>query len=117
MTDIDSCDVEFVDSENVRLVSKQLAAHKDLQQLTETFRLLSDPTRLKIILALNISEMCVCDLASLLDVSRSAVSHQLRLLRNRKLVKYRRQGKITYYSLIDEHISGLIELAVVHSNE
>jgi DNA-binding transcriptional ArsR family regulator len=117
MTDPLSCDIEYVDREKVMLVSKQLANHTDLQQLTETFRLLADPTRLKIILALNISEMCVCDLASLLEVSRSAVSHQLRLLRNRKLVKYRRQGKSTYYSLIDEHISGLIDLAVVHSNE
>ena len=99
MIDKTLCDTDFVDIEKVRLVVEKLADAEDVQQLTETFKLLADPTRVKIIMALNTSEMCVCDLASLLGVSRSAVSHQLRLLRNRRLVKYRRYGKIAYYSL------------------
>lgn len=117
MDDNTTCDVFFVDEKKVKAVEKKLVANGHIYQLTETFKLLGDPTRLKIILALRQEELCVCDLASLLRVSRSAVSHQLRLLKNLRLVKLRREGKIAYYSLNDTHISELIEAAMEHSHE
>ncbi len=111
------CDVLFVDQEKVNLVAGKLSANHHIFPLTETFKLLGDPTRLKIILALKETELCVCDLATLLNVTRSAVSHQLRLLKNLRLVKFRRDGKISYYSLDDTHISKLIEIALQHMKE
>ncbi|MFQ6112537.1 MAG: ArsR/SmtB family transcription factor [bacterium] len=117
MDDNTTCDVFFVDEKKVKAVERKLVANGHIYQLTETFKLLGDPTRLKIILALRQEELCVCDLASLLRVSRSAVSHQLRLLKNLRLVKLRREGKIAYYSLNDTHISELIEAAMEHSHE
>ena len=117
MNDNAICDVFFVDEEKVRAAEKKLAANTDIYELTETFKLLGDPTRLKIILALKEEELCVCDLATLLGVSRSAISHQLRLLKNLRLVKFRRQGKIAYYSLDDTHISELIEAGIEHMRE
>ncbi len=117
MTENESCNIFFVDEQKVKSVEKKLAANGHLYQMTETFKLLGDPTRLKIILSLKEEELCVCDLATLLGVSRSAVSHQLRLLKNLRLVKFRRQGKIAYYSLDDTHISKLIEAALEHIHE
>lgn len=118
MTDYDSCDVFYVDEQKVKSVERKLAAtNGHLFDLTETFKLLGDPTRLKILLALKEEELCGCDLAVLLGVTRSAVSHQLRLLRNLRLVKPRREGKMTYYSLDDTHISSLIEAAMEHTHE
>lgn len=79
--------------------------------------MLADPTRLKIVLALAREELCVCDVAALLGVSESAISHQLRLLKNLRLVKYHRDGKMAYYSLDDEHIEDLIRVANRHVSE
>jgi len=112
-----ACDVVLVDEQKVRTVEKKLATNQHLFELSETFKLLSDPTRLKIILALKEEELCVCDLAVLLGVTRSAVSHQLRQLKNLRLVKHRRAGKIAYYSLDDFHIAELIEAATEHIHE
>ena len=117
MTPSNSCDVVYVDETRVRAVAKKLADGSHLLLLADTFKLLGDPTRLKIILALTEEELCVCDLASLLGVTRSAVSHQLRLLRNLRLVRFRRAGKIVYYSIDDEHISELIEAGLTHVRE
>ena len=117
MTESDACEVFFVDEAKVKSVAEKLATDGDVYQLTETFKLLGDPTRLKIILALKEEELCVCDLATLLGVSRSAVSHQLRLLKNWRLVKHRRAGKMAYYSLDDSHISEIITAAMEHSQE
>ena len=113
----DACDVFLIDEKKVKAVEKKLAANSTVYQLTETFKLLGDPTRLKIILALNEEELCVCDLATLLGVTRSAISHQLRLLKNLRLVKFRRDGKISYYSLDDSHINELITAAMEHIHE
>ncbi|MFQ5649551.1 MAG: ArsR/SmtB family transcription factor [bacterium] len=113
----DSCDVFYVDRQKVKAVEQKLAASVRLYELTETFKVLGDPTRLKIILALKEGELCVCDLATLLGVTRSAVSHQLRLLKNLRLVRLRRDGKISYYSLQDTHISDLINIALEHLHE
>ena len=117
MVEKETCDVFYVDEEKVRSVAAKLAANGDLLHLTETFKLLGDPTRLKIILALKEEELCVCDLASLLGVTRSAVSHQLRLLKTWRLVKLRREGKVAYYSLDDTHIAEIINAAMEHMQE
>jgi len=85
--------------------------------LAETFKVLGDPTRIKIAFALSREELCVCDLASLLGVSPSAVSHSLRALRQLRLVRFRREGKIAYYSLDDDHLRQLLDLGFEHVEE
>ena len=84
---------------------------KSFFRLAETFRVLGDPTRVRILQALSLSELCVCDIASLLGTSKSAVSHQLRLLRSMRVVKYRKAGRIVYYSLDDSHVGNLLREA------
>ncbi len=113
----DICSITAANFEKVKAVQHQLPDAETIQALAETFKALSDPTRIQIIMALAIEEMCVCDLATLINLSVSAVSHQLRLLRNLKLVKYRREGKMAYYSLDDDHIEMLIQQAQEHVNE
>lgn len=88
-----------------------------MQRLSETFRVLGDATRTKIIFSLSQEELCVCDIAHLLGTTKSAVSHQLRVLRNMKLVKYRKNGKIVYYSLDDKHIKNLFDEGIRHVKE
>ena len=88
-----------------------------LYDLSELFRVFGDTTRIKILYALFESELCVGDLAQLLDVSQSAVSHQLRLLKASKLVKFRRDGKTVFYSLDDDHVRSMIALGMEHVEE
>ncbi len=114
---IDVCSVEAVDFEKVERVRKALPPDSEVQAMAEIFKALGDPTRLKIILTLAREEMCVCDLTALSDVSASAISHQLRVLRGLKLVKYRKQGKMVYYSLDDLHIEQVIAAVQEHVNE
>ena len=89
----------------------------ELCELAEFFRVFGDSTRIRILYALSRSEMCVCDLAELLGVSQSAVSHQLQILRTSRLVRYRREGKTVYYSLSDEHIFSIIGQGLEHIKE
>lgn len=84
------------------------------KKLAETFKVLGDPTRTRIIYALSMKELCVCDIAGLLGAEQSVVSHQLRVLRNMNLVKYRRDGRVVYYSLDDEHIKNLFDECMRH---
>lgn len=114
---IDVCSVEAVDFEKVSRVSQELPDTEQVQSMAEMFRALGDPTRLRLILALAQEELCVCDLTALTEVSASAISHQLRVLRGLKLVKYHRQGKMVYYSLDDEHVEQLLTVAQEHVNE
>ena len=88
-----------------------------LCELAEFFRVFGDSTRIRILYALSKSEMCVCDIAELLNVSQSAVSHQLQILRSKRLVKYRREGKTVFYSLNDEHIFTIIGQGIDHIKE
>ena len=90
---------------------------ENIQELSEIFKLFADETRLRIICAILKTELCVCDLCELLNLSQSAVSHQLQLLRSSKLVKYRKDGKQVYYSLEDEHIESIIKMALAHTLE
>ena len=85
--------------------------------LAELFKVLGDPSRLRILNALGAAELCVCDLSETLDMSQSAVSHQLAILRGARLVRTRRDGKAVFYALDDEHVSQIIDVATTHLNE
>ena len=88
-----------------------------VEALADTFRVLGDPTRVRILDALSAGELCVCDIASLVGISESAVSHQLRLLRGMRLVRPRRAGRLVYYSVDDQHILELLKQALTHVEE
>ena len=111
------CSVTFTDKKKVDFVRKHIPQDFIITNLAEQFKCLSDYTRLKIILALAKKELCVCEISLLLEVSVSAISHQLRLLKNLKLVKFRKDKKMVYYSLDDQHISKIINEALKHQNE
>ena len=115
--EIDTCDVVFVDEEKINSIRANMKSQEIINSLSETFSVLSDPTRLKIVLALSDAELCVCDIANLLSMSNSAISHQLRILRNLRLVKYEKRGKMVYYSLDDFHIENLIGEGLKHMEE
>jgi ArsR family transcriptional regulator, lead/cadmium/zinc/bismuth-responsive transcriptional repressor len=107
----------FVDDSRVRRVRRALVSPDAALALAETFSLLGDATRTRILHALSVDELCVSDLAGLLAISPSATSHQLRLLRDRRLVAVRREGKRTYYRLQDEHIRTLVDMGMSHAVE
>ena len=111
------CGVIVIDEEKVKAVTKALPDNTAIDDLANTFKILSDQTRLKIVLGLAREELCVCDLAALIGVSVSAISHQLRLLRNMRIVKNRKDGKMVYYSIDDSHIENIISETLVHINE
>lgn len=87
---------------------------KVLFRLAETFKVLGDPTRVRILYALSLEELCVCDIASLLGTTKSAISHQLRLLRSLRIVRHRKDGRIVYYSLDDSHVGNLLREGLYH---
>jgi ArsR family transcriptional regulator len=101
----------------VRQVRSGLTGDSHLHKTAELFKVLGDPSRLKIINTLILSEMCVCDIAALLDMTQPAISHHLKVLRQTQLVKYRRDGKVVYYSLDDEHVSNLFYQGLLHACE
>jgi DNA-binding transcriptional ArsR family regulator len=107
----------FIDRAGVTAARKSIHDRDTLAGLSETFKMLGDVTRLKISLALARRELCVGDLAAMLQVSDSAVSHQLRLMKTMRLVRQRKDGKLAYYRLDDDHIEGLIRLGVRHVSE
>ena len=112
------CSINEIDPEAVAHVQQRLLPPQIVERLSRLFSAFADPTRLKILHALNvIDELCVCDLAALSELSVSAVSHQLRLLRDRELVHARRDGRMVYYSLADEHVSQLMAIGADHANE
>jgi DNA-binding transcriptional ArsR family regulator len=104
-------------TEAIRSARKAVNNEEEIRSLAETFKVLSDPTRLKIVMALAKQELCVLDISHLLAVTDSAVSHQLRLLKTLRLVKQRKEGKMVFYSLDDEHIEDLIRVATRHISE
>ena len=107
----------MIHEEQVEAARKTTLDATEIELLSQIFKALGDPSRLRILTALEKHEMCVCDLAALLTISESAVSHQLRLLRTIKLVKNRRDGTVLYYSLDDTHVSVLIKTALEHVRE
>ena len=114
---------EYVCSENaphssiINSISKEMPDDGMLCELAEFFRVFGDSTRIRILYALSKSEMCVCDIAELLNISQSAVSHQLQVLRSHRFVKYRREGKTVFYSLSDNHIFSIVDQGIEHIKE
>lgn len=111
------CQSTVINQKRVKKIKGQMLDDNNIFQLSETFGALSDPTRVKILFALSCSELCVCDISAVLNMSISAISHQLRVLRNMRLVKFRKEGKMVYYSLDDAHIVKLFKVASEHVNE
>jgi len=111
---MEPCQIRHINSENVAKAREVIPESEEIQGLAEMFKALGDPTRLKIVTALVAVELCVCDLSAVCGLSESAVSHQLRILRNLRIVKYRREGKIVYYRLDDDHVESLVRQSLAH---
>lgn len=113
----ESCEDLHVHQEVVEEVNHRMPPEEDLYDLADFFKVFGDTTRIKILYVLMCREMCVCDIANLLGMTQSAISHQLRVLKQMDLVKNRREGKTIYYSLADGHISGILSQGLEHINE
>lgn len=111
------CDCDVIHEEIVADTRKKMQSEEEYIQLATLFKLFGDGTRVKILHALEQNEMCVCDLAVLLKITKSAVSHQLKALRLANLVKYRRAGQNVYYSLADDHVKAIIDIGFEHLHE
>jgi len=114
---IEQCECNHVHEGAVDRVRKEMPDDETLYDVAELFKVFGDSTRTRILSALFIEELCVCDIASLLNMTKSAVSHQLRILRQTKIVKNRKSGKEVYYSLDDGHIAEIFKTALEHSKE
>ena len=111
------CEIDLADETAVKEVKSKMLDNEIFLKISEDFKIFSDPTRVKILYALSQRELCVCDLASLLEMTHSAVSHQLRIMRNSNLVKFKKVGKNVYYSLRDEHINIMLRMGIEHASE
>lgn len=115
--EVDMCEVTCVDEEKVTKIQHKLNEQNPFE-VAKIFKALSDDTRIKIAYALSIEdELCVCDVANIVGATTATASHHLRLLRNLGLAKYRKEGKLVYYSLDDDHVKQLIEVAFAHQQE
>lgn len=112
-----SCDCEVIHEEVVCQVRGEMPEENEFFELADLYKMFSDSTRVKLLWALNLHEMCVCDLAVLLGMTKSAISHQLRQLRLSNLVKFRKEGKVVYYSLADRHVKDIFEQGFAHIRE
>jgi DNA-binding transcriptional ArsR family regulator len=113
----DLCEVRCIDAAKVTRARRAMKPDESVERVADTFKVLGDPTRLRIVHALAREELCVCDLGTLLGLSQSTISHSLRALRQMRLVRYRKDGKIAYYSLDDEHIARILGVAFEHAEE
>lgn len=109
-----TCSCELIQRGVVAKVNETMLPPSEVNSLSAIFKIIGDPTRIRIMWALNQSEMCVCELAAVLSMTKSAVSHQLRTLKDAKLVEFRRDGKNVYYRLDDQHVTDIIKLALIH---
>lgn len=114
---MECCDCTQVHDDIVNEVTSQLPDDEILYDLAELFKVFGDSTRIKILYALSERELCVCDISELIGVSQTAISHQLRVLKGAKLVKYRREGKNVFYSLDDDHVRSIINQGMEHVEE
>lgn len=112
-----SCETKHVHGELIKQVNALLPDTDSLYDLAELFKIFGDSTRIRILFVLLESEMCVCDLAETLQMTASAISHQLRVLKAADLVRYRRDGKTVYYSLADDHVRSILSQGIEHINE
>ncbi|MDR2005736.1 MAG: metalloregulator ArsR/SmtB family transcription factor [Acidaminococcales bacterium] len=117
VADAARCDCHTIHEEVVNRVRGNMPADESLLDLADLFKVFSDSTRVKILCALFQAEMCVCDIAVILGMTKSSISHQLRVLKQTKLVKYRRDGKVVYYSLADDHVKTVFDQGFVHVTE
>ena len=115
--EIDKCDCTVIHEDVVREVRRQMPDEEDLLDVADLFKVFGDSTRVKILCALLKAELCVCDIAALLGMTKSAISHQLRVLKQSKLIKSRRDGKVVYYSLDDEHVRNIFCQGLTHVAE
>ena len=117
-TEIDTyqCDCNIIHETVVEAVRQEMPGRK-IHDLADTFRIFSDSTRVKILYALMQAETCVCDISALIGTTKSSVSHQLRILKQSKLVKYRKDGRIVYYSIADEHVRSIFNEGMIHISE
>lgn len=114
---VERCDEFCTHGDVIHAVEPQMPGEEQLYDLAELFKMFGDTTRIRILYVLFESEMCVCDIAALLNMTQSAISHQLRLLKQAKLVKNRREGKTVFYSLADEHVRTIIDQGMEHVEE
>lgn len=111
------CDCVVIHEETVNAVKQKMPQEETLYDLAELFKIFGDTTRIKILWALDEAEMCVCDISVLLNMTQSAISHQLRVLKQAGLVKNRKEGKIVFYSLQDEHVRQIFDQGLAHTSE
>ena len=111
------CDCDVIHEDIVNQVRDKMPQEESLYDLAELFKVFGDSTRIRILWALHESEMCVCDIAVLLNMTQSAISHQLRVLKQANLVKNRKEGKVVYYSLVDDHVREIFDQGLIHINE
>lgn len=116
-TPIERCDCDVIHEDIVNEVKSKMPEEESLYDLAELFKVFGDSTRIKILWALDEAEMCVCDIAVLLNMTQSAISHQLRVLKQANLVKNRKEGKVVYYSLDDDHVKNIFDQGLIHINE
>ncbi|MGH1601278.1 ArsR/SmtB family transcription factor [Campylobacter majalis] len=114
---LEVCEIDCIHDEILSTVKSEMPDDESLINLADFFKNFGDTTRVKILWALSVSQMCVCDIAVLLNMSQSSISHQLRVLKSNKIVKNRRDGKIVYYSLTDEHITQIFKQGLSHIRE
>ena len=117
MVSTEFCESEVIHEEAVAEVRGKLSEAEEYAELASLLKLFGDPTRVRLLHALELRELCVCDLAALLGVTKSAVSHQLKMLRLANLVKPRREGQVVYYSLADDHVRAILEMGFEHIRE
>lgn len=115
--DVERCEFLHVHQDIVEAVQQQMPEEERLYDLAELYKVFGDSTRIKILYVLFEAEMCVCDIAQLLNMSQSAISHQLRVLKQSRLVKYRRDGKTVFYSLADDHVRAILGQGMDHVME
>lgn len=117
MVEVECCEVHHVHENLVHQIEDGMPSEETMRGLAEFYKVFGDPTRIKILCTLFQSELCVCDLAEVTGMTQSAISHQLRVLKQMKLVKNRREGKIVYYSLADAHIQSILNQGMEHIAE
>ena len=113
----DCCETEEVHEELLKIVEEKLPSEESLMDLAELFKVFGDSTRIRILFVLFEAEVCVCDLAQALNMTQSAISHQLKILKRSKLVKSRREGKSVFYSLADDHVRTIVSQGMEHIEE
>ena len=113
----EKCEVTLIHENNVKKAINELPDDELIADLSDMFKIFGDQTRVKILMALESGELCVCDIAAVMNMSQSAISHQLRVLKQSNIVKTRREGKVVYYSISDDHVKEIFDIAMVHVQE